>query len=117
MKEFNKIAPDLLKQFGFSKNEISDCIDNVTSENKIRDEIISNLKSKYSISKYRENFPVMIYQLNDNNSNIFIEHDCSRWLLVYKDERYNYTSFDPLENDCLEKITNHIDNLIRNIKI
>lgn len=117
MKEFNKVAPDFLKQLGFSESEISNCIKDITFENKIRDEIISNLKSKYSISKYREDFPVIIYYLNDNNSNIFIEHDCSRWLLVYKGERYNYTAFDPLENDCLEKITNHIDNLIRNIKI
>lgn len=117
MKEFDKIAPDLLKQFGFSESEISNCMKDVESENKVRDNIISNLKNKYSISKYREDFPVMVYLLNDNDSNIFIEHDCSRWINVYKDERYNYTSFDPLENDCLEKITNHIDSLIKNIKI
>ncbi len=117
MDEFNKVAPDLLKQFGFSESEISDCIKDVTSENKIRDDIISKLKDKYSISKYKEDFPVMWYVIEDGNQNIFIEHDCSRWIHVYKDEKYNSTSFDPLEDDCFEKITTHIDNLIKNIKI
>lgn len=59
----------------------------------------------------------MIYSLNNVDDNIFIEHDCSRWIKVYKDEKFNYTSFDPLEDDWLEKIINHIDNLIKNIKI
>lgn len=59
----------------------------------------------------------MVYVLNNENINIFIEHDCSRYINVYKDERYNYVLFDPLEDDCLEKLTNHIDNLIKNIKI
>lgn len=117
MEDFNKVAPDLLKQFGFSENEISNCIKDVESENKKRDVIISKLKDKYSISKYREDFPVMWYVLKDGDQNIFIEHDCSRWIHVYKNERYNMTTFDPLENDCLENITSHIDNLIKNISI
>lgn len=117
MKEFNKVAPDFLKQFGFSENEISNCIKDVELENKKRDDIISKLKDKYSISKYKDDFPVMWYVLKDGDQNIFIEHDCSRWIHVYKNERYNYVSFDPLDNDCLEKITFHIDNLMKNISI
>ncbi len=116
-KEFDKVAPDLLKQFGFSESEITNCIKEVESENKIRDDVISNLKNKYSLSKYREDFPVMVYVLNDENMNIFIEHDCSRWINVYKDDRLNYTTFDPLEDDCLDNIVTHIDDLTKNIKI
>ena len=116
-REFEKVAPKLLKSFGFSDTEISNCINEVESENKVRDDVISNLKDKYSLSKYREDFPIMVYVLNNENINIFIEHDCSRYINVYKDERYNYVLFDPLEDDCLEKLTNHIDNLIKNIKI
>lgn len=117
MKEFNKVAPNLLKQFGFSDNEISKCINDVASENKIRDDVISRLMDKYSMSKYKEDFPVMWYLIKDGDQNIFIDHDCSRWLHVYKDEKYNAVTFDPLENDCLEKMIEHIDNLIKNIKI
>jgi len=117
MDEFNKVAPNLLKQFGFDADEISNCIKDVAEENKIRDDIISKLKDKYSMSKYKEDFPIMWYVIKDGDQNIFIDHDCSRWLNVYKDEKYNSVSFDPLEEDCLEKITEHIDNLIKNIKI
>lgn len=87
------------------------------AENKKRDDIISKLKEKYSISNYKESFPVMWYVLKDGDQNIFIEHDCSRWIHVYKNERYNVATFDPLESDCFENITSHIDNLIINISI
>lgn len=115
MEEFNKAAPNLLKQFGFSESEISNCLKDIEFENKKRDEIILKLKDRYSISKYREDFPVVWYILKDEDQNIFIEHDCSRWINVYKDERYNSTSFDPLEDDCLEKITDYINT--KNINI
>ena len=117
MKEFNKQAPNFLKQFGYSEEEINNCINDVSSENEIRDNIISKLKEKYSISIYREDFPVMVYFINNIDQNIFIEHDCSRWINIYKDEKYNMISFDPLEKDCFEKVSTHIDNLIKNINI
>lgn len=117
MKKFNKVVPNALKQIEVSEDEIFECIKNVTSENQIRDDIISKLKRKYSISKYREDFPIMIYIINDENTNIFIEHDCSRWINVYKDDRLNLVSFDPLEEDCLSKVTTHINDLIKSIKI
>lgn len=53
-REFEKVAPKLLKSFGFSDTEISNCINEVGSENKVRDDVISNLKDKYSLSKYRQ---------------------------------------------------------------
>lgn len=117
MKEVNKLAPEFLKQFGFDEKEISDCIKNVEFENKIRDGIILKMKDKYHISRYKEDFPVVWYLLKDGEQNIFIEHDCSKWINIYKDERYNVATFDPLEKDCFENITCHIENLIGNIKI
>lgn len=117
MRNFNKIAPDLLKLFGFSEEEINNCMNDVSSENEVRDNIISKLKEKYSISVYREDFPVIVYCINDIDQNIFIEHDCSRWINIYKDERYNATSFDPLEEDCFKNISSHIDDLIKKINI
>ena len=117
LKEFNKVAPDFLKQFGYSEEEIKNGMDEISSENKIRDDIISKLKEKYSISIYRDDFPVMTYCLNDTNQRIFIEHDNSRWIKIYKEDNYDMTFFDPLDENCFEQISSHIDNLIKTINI
>ena len=117
-KEFNEQAPTLLKKLGYTDEEINNCINEVEKENKIRDKIIDKLKEKYHISKYREDFPVMVYSINlDDGDKVFIRHDCSKGIDVYKNDRFDYTYFDPLEDNCLEKITEHIDGLINNIKI
>jgi len=118
LKEFNKKAPTFLKQLGYGDEEIKNCLNEVESENIIRDKIISQLKEKYSFSKSEENFPVMTYIMDvDDENEICIKHDCSRYIDVYKNDKYNSKFFDPLEDGCLEKITEHIDSLVKNIKI
>ena len=60
-KLFNKEAPDFLKKIGYTDKEISDCINDIESENKKRDEIINKLIDDYGLEVYRSDFPVMTY--------------------------------------------------------
>ncbi len=87
------------------------------SQNKIRENIILKIKDKYHITKFEQELTTMRYFIEEGDQNIYIEHSFSKWIKVYTDEIYNYISFNSLEDDCLEKIIDHIDSLIKDIKI
>jgi len=117
-KEFQKIAPTLMGALGISDSEIKDCINSINEENKFRDNIIDELKKKYSLYVERQDFPVLVYGIDiDDENKIYIEHDCSRWLWIYYNDHISQTSFDPIEKDCLNDICSHIDNIIKNKNI
>lgn len=58
----------------------------------------------------------MIYTIQIDDDVIFLEHDCSPFLKIYKNDYINYKYFDPSENNCIEKITEYIDDLSKKIK-
>jgi len=108
-----------MKSLGISDKDIKECIDSVNDENKIRDKVIDELKKKYDLYVERQDFPVLVYAIDiDDTNKIYIEHDCSRWLWLYTDEVFKRTSFDPLNTDCYDNVCNYIDNVLmdKNIK-
>lgn len=116
-KAFNKDAPDFFKLFGYSDKEVSDCINNVESENKKRDEIINKLIENYGLKVYKSDFPVMTYVMKKDEVELFIGHDCSRWIWIKDPVLMWRESFDPLDNNCYEDLCNKIEEFTKTIKI
>ncbi len=82
-----------------------------------RDNVISKLKEKYSLSVYYENLPLVIYHIDGIGQNIFIEHESDRWIGVYKDDSNNMEKFNPSKENCFERIVLYIEDLRKDIRI
>ena len=116
-KLFNKEAPEFLKKIGYTGKEISDCINDIESENKKRDEIINKLIDDYGLEVYRSDFPVMTYIMKKNEVELLIGHDYSRWLWI-KDPVLGWReTFDPLDNNCYGDLCNKIEEFTKTKKI
>ena len=117
-KEFQKKVPELMNALGISNEKIKDCINIINDENKVRDKLIEELKNKYNIYVEKQDFPVVVYGISvDDFNKIYINHDCSRWIHIYYNDHFSKQCFDPLEQDCLNKICEYIDEIIKNINI
>jgi len=116
-KNFNNVAPDFLKMFGFNDKEINDCISDIEIENKKRDEIINKLIDTYGLRVYKSDFPIITYVMKNEEVELFIEHDCSRWIWIKDSNSISSESFDPLDNNCYEDLCNKIEEFNKSIKI
>jgi len=82
-----------------------------------RNQIIENLKEKYSLSKYKEELFKKIYVIDSENDRIFVEVNYSHFIKVYKNDDSDFASFEPLTENSINEVQEYIDSLIKNIKI
>ncbi|MBQ8891299.1 MAG: hypothetical protein IJ068_00330 [Bacilli bacterium] len=116
-QKFRENIPSILKLLGNNKKQIEKRLKEIDKGFYYRNQIINELKDKYSLSKYKEELFSKTYVINNNDDKIFVKVDFSHIIKIYKNDDLDYVSFEPVGENSVKEVIEYVDNLIKNIKI